>query len=146
MEEFKMADQFHKGLKNKYLNGEAGPDLSAGVDAYLLGDSINDATDFQGGETLDDLDADGIIAGPVALTDIVITDNVFDAGNVTFTDVEAEHIIDAVLLVTHETVAGDGVLIDWKDQASGIPGIPGATNGEDVVIQWSNGDNKIFAL
>lgn len=142
-----MADQFHKGLKNLYLTAdETIPDLSSNVDAYLIGDDLVDADDFQAGSTLDDLDADALIAGPVALSNITITANVFDASNVTFTDVEDGHTINAVLLVTHETVAGDGLLIDWKDQATGVPGIPGETNGEDVVIQWSDGDNKIFAL
>lgn len=74
-----------------------------------------------------------------------ITNGVFDADDVTWAAVSPDPAENASAVVLFKLVTNDAdsPLIAIIDT---ITGFPLATNGGDVVVQWSNGANKIFSL
>lgn len=77
------------------------------------------------------------------LTNKSVTDGVFDADDITFATLAPGSNIKAVILYKDTGVAGTSSLIDYIDT---VIGLPMATNGGDVQIQWDNGAYKIFSL
>lgn len=70
------------------------------------------------------------------------TAGVADADDITFTAVPATSV-EAVVLFQDTGTAATSRLIAYLDS---VTGLPATTNGGDVIIQWSNGPNKIFKL
>ena len=77
------------------------------------------------------------------LTNKSVTDGVFDADDITFATLAPGSNLKAVILYKDTGVAGTSALIDYIDV---VTGLPMATNGGDVQIQWDNGAYKIFSL
>ena len=72
-----------------------------------------------------------------------VADGVFDADDITFATLAPGSNLKAVVLYKDTGVAGTSSLIDYIDT---VIGLPMATNGGDVQIQWDNGAYKIFSL
>lgn len=72
-----------------------------------------------------------------------ITGGVFDAADVVFALVAPGANAKFVALYVDTGVSGTSSLIMLIDTATGIPM---ATNGGDITVQWDNGANKIFSL
>lgn len=72
-----------------------------------------------------------------------ITGGVFDAADAVFALVAPGANAKFVALYVDTGVAGTSSLIMLIDTATGIPM---ATNGGDITVQWDNGANKIFSL
>ena len=77
------------------------------------------------------------------LTNKSVTDGVFDADDITFATLAPGSNIKAVILYKDTGVAGTSSLIDYIDT---VTGLPMATNGGDVQIQWENSGYRIFSL
>lgn len=93
-------------------------------------------------EFLSDLGAN-TVGTAQTLTTKTITDGVFDADDVTFAALAPGSTLKAVILYKDTGVAGTSALIDYIDT---VTGLPMATNGGDVQIQWENSGYRIFSL
>ena len=108
------------------------------IKAILVTDSYTYSTAH---EFLSDL---GTTVGTAqTLANKTVTDGVFDAGDITFATLAPGSNLKAVVLYKDTGVAGTSSLIDYIDT---VTGLPMATNGGDVQIQWDNGAYKIFSL
>ena len=108
------------------------------IKAILVTDSYTYSTAH---EFLSDL---GTTVGTAqTLANKTVTDGVFDAGDITFAALAPGSNLKAVVLYKDTGVAGTSSLIDYIDT---VIGLPMATNGGDVQIQWDNGAYKIFSL
>ena len=93
-------------------------------------------------EFLSDLGAN-TVGTAQTLTNKTVTDGVFDADDVTFAALAPGATLKAVVLYKDTGVAGTSALIDYIDA---VTGLPMATNGGDVTIQWENSGYRIFSL
>lgn len=93
-------------------------------------------------EFLSDLGAT-VVGAAQTLANKTVTNGAFDADDVTFPTLAAGSTVKAVILFKDTGVAGSSALIDYIDD---VTGLPLATNGGDVQIQWSNGPYRIFSL
>ena len=78
------------------------------------------------------------------------TGGVFDAADVTFTALASNASNHGVLVYQASAVTGGADvaataqrIIGYFDTGTNLPFVP---NGGDIVVQWDNGANKIFAL
>ena len=65
-----------------------------------------------------------------------------DANDATFPSVTGS-TAEALVIYKHTGTEATSVLIAYIDTATGLPVIP---NGDDVLIAWDNGANKIFRV
>lgn len=108
------------------------------IKAILVTDSYTYSTAH---EFLSDL---GTTVGTAqTLANKTVTDGVFDADDVTFATLAPGSNLKAVILYKDTGVAGTSPLIDYIDT---VTGLPMATNGGDVQIQWDNSAYRIFSL
>lgn len=68
---------------------------------------------------------------------------VFDAADVTFAALAAGSTIKALVIYKDTGVASTSPLLAYLDT---VTGFPMTTFGGDVVVPWSNGATKIFAM
>ena len=127
---------FPKG-KQKFLT--AAINLSTDtIKAILITDGYTYSTAH---EFLSDL---GTTVGTAqTLANKTVTDGVFDADDVTFAALAPGATLKAVVLYKDTGVAGTSALIDYIDA---VTGLPMATNGGDVTIQWESSGYRIFSL
>ena len=93
-------------------------------------------------EFLSDLGA-ALVGTAQELANKSVANGAFDADDVTFATLASGNTVKAVVLYKDTGVAGSSALIDYIDD---VTGLPLATNGGDVQIQWSNGPYRIFSL
>lgn len=91
---------------------------------------------------LDDVPVAARVATSGALTGKTATDGVADANDVTFTSVSGDQF-EYVLFYKHTGVESTSQLIALFDTATGLPTTP---NGNDILLAFDNGANKIFKL
>lgn len=91
---------------------------------------------------LDDVPGAARVATSGALTGKTATDGVADANDVTFTSVSGDPF-EYVLIYKHTGVESTSQLIALFDTATGLPTTP---NGNDILLAFDNGANKIFKL
>ena len=128
---------FPKG-KQKFLT--AAINLSTDtIKAILITDGYTYSTAH---EFLSDLGAN-TVGTAQTLTNKTVNDGVFDADDVKFAALAPGATLKAVVLYKDTGVAGTSALIDYIDA---VTGLPMATNGGDVTIQWENGGYRIFSL
>lgn len=84
----------------------------------------------------------GVVGTAVTLANKTLVNGVFDADDVTFTNVSGA-TVEAVVIYVDTGVAGTSRLVAFIDAGAGLPLTP---NGTDVQCVWDNGANKIFAL
>lgn len=109
------------------------------IKAALLSDAY---TYSAAHEFLSDVSAT-ILDAAETLTSKSIAGGVFDAADAVFALVAPGANAKFVALYVDTGVAGTSSLIMLIDTATGIPM---ATNGGDITVQWDNGANKIFSL
>lgn len=93
-------------------------------------------------EFLTDISA-SVLGTAATLSSKTIAGGVFDASDVVYLGVAPGSNARYVALYQDTGVAGTSALIFLVDTATGLPM---ATNGGDITIQWDNGANKIFSL
>lgn len=84
----------------------------------------------------------GVIGTPQALGSKTITSGVFHAADTTFTSVTGA-TVEALIIYKSTGVNSTSPLIAYIDTGTGFPVTP---NGGNIVVEWDNGANKIFAL
>lgn len=84
-----------------------------------------------------------VLNTPQTLVSKTIVTGVFDAADITFTAVTAGDVSDGVILYIDTGSAATSSLLAYIDT---ITGFPLTTNGGDVIVQWDDGDNKIFSM
>lgn len=109
------------------------------VKAALLSDAY---TYSAAHEFLSDISA-SVLNTAQTLASKSITGGVFDAADVVYTAVASGANARYVALYHDTGTAGTSSLIFLVDTATGLPM---ATNGGDITVQWDNGANKIFSL
>ena len=109
------------------------------IKAALLSDAY---TYSAAHEFLSDVSAT-ILDAAETLTSKSIAGGVFDAADAVFALVAPGANAKFVALYVDTGVACTSSLIMLIDTATGIPM---ATNGGDITVQWDNGANKIFSL
>ena len=72
-----------------------------------------------------------------------VTNGVFDAADSVYTAVTAGANARYLAIYKDTGVAGTSSLIFFLDT---VTGLPMATNGGDITVQWDNGSYKIFSL
>lgn len=131
------AKLFTKG-KEHILRGEV--DLQNGNISILLVDSTY-AIDLALHESLVSVPEEAIIAAET-LNNTSISDGVFDADDVTFTDVTGSPVYH--ILIVHEGVSYSQSWLIAAYTSSTTPLV--TPDGSAVTIQWNSGVNKIFSI
>ncbi len=109
------------------------------VKAALLSDSYTYSASH---EFLSDISA-SVLSTAQVLASKAVTGGAFDAADVVYTAVASGANAAYVVIYKDTGTAGTSPLIWLVDTATGIPM---ATNGGDITVQWDNGAYKIFAL
>lgn len=135
-----MANAIYKKTKQLML----GADIDLAVDDIkaVLIDTALYTVDAATDEFLSAIAAGARIATSGNLANKTITDGVFDADDIQLNAVSGAES-EAIVIYKDTGVAGSSPLIAYIDTATGLPITP---NGGDIVVQWSNGVSKIFAL
>jgi len=92
---------------------------------------------------LDDVPALARVGVSGALQNTSITNGVFDADDITVSNVTGDQF-EALIFYIHTGVEATSRLIMFQD--TGVTGLPLTPSGTDVILQFDNGANKIFAL
>ena len=109
------------------------------VKAALLSDAY---TYSAAHEFLSDISA-SVLNTAQTLASKSVAGGVLDAADVVYTAVTSGATARYVALYRDTGTAGTSSLIFFVDTATGLPM---ATNGGDITVQWDNGANKIFSL
>ena len=131
-----MANALYDKGRESFLKGEISWD-SDNIKAVLT----RDAPDVVNDQFLSDVAS--TVATSSNLTTKTTVAGVADADDVTFSSVAAGAAINYILLYQDSGVASTSRLIAAIDTATGLPVTP---NGQDIVVQWDDGANKIFKL
>lgn len=136
--------------RNRFLTGDLDW-LNDTVRAFLV-DLADYSPDLAADEFLSDVPAAARVGGAaggtgrtdgVALTGKTAVVGVADADNLTFSAVTGD-VCEAVLLYVDDGVAeSSSPLLAFIDTATGLPVTP---TGDDVVMSWDDGADKIFKL
>ena|ERR1043166_2245504 len=92
---------------------------------------------------LSDIASGARIAISPALSGKSDTDGVFDAIDVTLTSVAGGSTVGAIAVFQDSGSPASSRLIMYTETAGGLPY---ATNGGDITVQWDNGASRIFAI
>ena len=128
---------FPKGAE-KILSGSINL-VSDTIKAALLSDAYTYSASH---EFLSDVSASALNTAQT-LASKAVTGGVFDAADSVYTAVTAGANARYLAIYKDTGVAGTSPLIHFVDT---VTGLPMATNGGDITIQWDNGSYKIFSL
>ena len=134
-----MTNSLYSKGKEHLLNGDIDID-TATIKAILLSSSYT--PNLTTHETISDVSAYRLNTDKT-LANVTKTLGVVDADDVTFSAVTAGATARYVALYKDSGTTSTSWLIALYDT---ITNFPVTTNGSDIVIQWDNGANKIFAL
>lgn len=84
-------------------------------------------------------DVSGIVGTPGTIENPVVTNGIFDGDDVVFSAVTGNSV-EAIVIYKDTGTSTTSPLIAYIDGISVTP------DGSDIIIQWDNGANKIFAL
>jgi len=132
-----MASGRYKKGKKKLLDADI--DLLVDTIKAVLIDTGTYTVNLTSHEFYSDLS--GVVGTPVTMTGKSTTNGIFDADDVTFSAVTGS-TPEAVVIYKDTGTTTTSPLIAYID---GITGLPITPNGGDIVVQWDNGANKIFA-
>lgn len=93
-------------------------------------------------DNLDDVAGAARVATSGSLGSKTVTDGVADAGDVTLSAVSGDPS-EAIVGYKHTGTESTSRLIFYIDTATGLPVTP---NGNDIIVRWDNGSNRIFKL
>jgi len=120
-------------------------DLTAANLKLVMVDTGAYTPDLANHQFLSDIAAGARIVTSGNLAGKSVTNGVFDATDVTFAAVDNNPTIEAGVIYEDNGTAGTSRLIYYFDTGNGLP-IPADLNAADLVLQWDNGANKIFAI
>lgn len=123
--------------------GRAQIDLQDAAMKVLLVDTGAYTVDLAAHEFLSDVPVGARVAATPAVNHSVADGGIFDADDTTWSDVTGP-TVEAVLFYLDTGDPATSPLILYADNSADFP-IP-ATSGQDVIVRWSNGANKIGRL
>jgi len=95
---------------------------------------------------LDDVPGGSRLATSGALINKTTTDGVADADDVTFPTVLAGDTVTSLVVYRHTGTESTSDLILYMDETAAGAVINRLTDGNDIVVRWSNSATKIFKL
>lgn len=95
---------------------------------------------------LDDVPGGARLAVSGSLTGKTTTDGVADADDVTFPTVAAGDTVTSLIIYKHTGTDATSDLILYMDETAAGAVINRLTDGNDIVVRWSNSATKIFKL
>lgn len=131
---------------------------NAAREAFLGGDLAWDSDEFRvvlldatyvfaaGHDNLDDVLAGARVAVSGALVSKTIANGIADAADVTFVALPTGDTITQVWVYRHTGVESTSKLVAYYDTRGDGAAISVATNGGDVVVEWSNLTNRMFKI
>lgn len=133
-----MANKFYPLAKEKMLLGQVNWAADT-IKAALVSSAYtySDAHEFLDSATT------ALLGTAQTLTAKTTVAGVFDAADVTFAALAAGSTIKALVIYKDTGVASASPLLAYLDT---VTGFPMTTFGGDVVVPWSNGATKIFAM
>lgn len=132
-----MANSLYPAAKQRLLT--AGLNLSTDtIKVALLPDSYVFSSSH---EFLSDVGS--LIGTAQTLANKTVANGVFDADDATFAALASGSTVKAVVMFKDTGVAGASPLLGYFDI---VTGLPAATNGGDIKIQWDGGAFRIFSL
>lgn len=137
-----MSNTIYASAREKYLTG--GLNWSSNDMRVILCDSgytYSAAHNF-----LDDVPSGARLATSGALTGKTTTDGVADADDVTFPSVAAGDTVTSVIVYRHTGTESTSDLVLYMDETAAGASINRLTDGNDIVLRWSNSATKIFRL
>ena len=137
-----MSNTIYNSARESYLSG--GLDWSNDDVRVILCDSgyVFDPTD----DFLDDVAGGARLATSGSLTGKTTTDGVADADDVTFPTVVAGDTVTSLIVYKHTGTEATSDLILFMDETAAGAVINRLTDGNDIVVRWSNSATKIFKL
>ena len=133
-----MANRLYPKGAEKILSGSINL-TSDTIKAALLSDAYTYSASH---EFLSDVSASALNTAQT-LASKAVTGGVFDADDSVYTAVTAGANARYLAIYNDTGVAGTSPLIHFVDT---VTGLPMATNGGDITVQWDNGSYKIFSL
>ena len=137
-----MSNTIYPSARESYLTG--GLDWSSDDIRVVLCDSgytYSAAHDF-----LSDVPGGARLAVSGSLTGKTTTDGVADADDVTFPTVAAGDTVTSLVVYKHTGTDATSNLILYMDETAAGAVINRLTDGNDIVVRWSNSATKIFKL
>lgn len=137
-----MSNTIFSSARELYLTG--GLDWGSDDMRVILLDStyVFDPTD----DFLDDVPAGSRLATSGSLTGKTTTGGVADADDVTFPTVPAGDTVTQVIIYKHTGTESTSDLVLYMDETAAGAAINRLTDGNDIVVRWSNSATKIFKL
>ena len=133
-----MANRLYPKGAEKILSGSINL-ISDTIKVALLSDAYTYSSSH---EFLSDVSASALNTDQTLGTKSV-TNGVFDAADSVYTAVASGANARYLAIYKDTGVAGTSPLIYFVDT---VTGLPMATNGGDITVQWDNGSYKIFSL
>jgi len=132
-----MASGLYDAAKKKLLDADL--DLLVLDVRVQLIDSADYTENLATDDFLDDVAAGARVGPATALASRTTTAGVFDAADTTLISVTGDPI-EALIIYNHTGVDSTADLIAFVDGLTLTP------NGNDVIVQWDDGANKIFSI
>lgn len=129
-------------IKGKDNIGNGNIDLSSDDIIALLIDTNQYSVDFTSDETQSDIPEEAIIAEKSLIAPHLL-DNIFDADDLIFSEINEGENIGAIILAKNTGAVTTSLLICYIDND---PNFPIESDGTDITIEWPNTENKIFKL
>jgi hypothetical protein len=135
-----MANALYDKGREGFLDGSI--DWDTNDTRLVFVDEADDTIDLAVDDNLDDRAAPSRVATSGALASKTATDGVADAADHTLTAVTGDQF-ESIDCYKHTGTESTARLIFNIDTATGLPCTP---NGNDIIVRWDNGANKIFKL
>jgi hypothetical protein len=133
-----MANALYPKAKEAFLNADI--DMASDTITIVLIDT-GEYTYSSSHEFRSDIPNSAVIS-TATLSNKTITNGVFDADDATFTSVTGANC-EALIIFQNTATASTSRLIAYIDSATGLPILP---NGGDIIVAFSGGASRIFAL
>jgi hypothetical protein len=133
-----MANALYPKAKEAFLNA----DINMASDTITI--ALIDTGEYtysSSDEFRSDIPNSAVIS-TATLSNKTITNGVFDADDATFTSVTGANC-EALIIFQNTATASTSRLIAYIDSATGLPILP---NGGDIIVAFSGGASRIFAL
>lgn len=135
-----MANALYDKGRQGFLDGSI--DWDTDDIRLILIDTADYTVNLATHDFLDDVAAAAREEVSASLSGKTVTDGVADANDVTFTTAAGDPC-EALICYKHTGTDSTSRLIFYIDTATGLPV---TLNGNDVIVRWDNGANKIFKL
>ena len=133
-----MANALYPKAKEAFLNADI--DMASDTITIALIDTGNYTYNSEH-QFRDDISNNAVIS-TATLSNKTTTNGVFDADDATFTSVTGANC-EALVIFQNTGTQSTSRLIAYIDSATGLPILP---NGGDIIVAFSGGASRIFAL